>query len=225
MNHDRVLAALLFVLVPCLALNWKASPSPAFADILARLRHECDPANPEADYNWSQSSLPTERKREVIIADCRRLGATLLPEVRRQTAMETDEELRGMLIIIAAALGDKAAVEQAARQMAWSDYPAVRISAAKTLRRLRDHRTINWFLTALQDGHFVINGGCGLQREQFYPVRCIAQIALREMLGDQYPGDAELLLISQYVYGNRTSGSLEELLRFGELMDQRASWR
>lgn len=214
MNFDRVLAAVLFVLVPCLVLNWRESSSPAFEGILARLRHECDPANPEADYNWSQRSMPTEKKREAIIEDCRRLGVDLLPVVRREMACEADDEVRGMLIVIAAALGDKAAVEQAGRQMAWSDYPAVRISAAKTLRRLRDRRTINWFLTAMQDGHFVINGGCGLQREQFYPVRCIAQIAVREILGDRYPGDEAVETMSRYVGGMQTPKSLNDFQLF-----------
>lgn len=214
MNFDRVLAALLFVLVPGLVLNWQESSSPAFEGILARLRHECDAGNPEADYSMSQRSMPTEKKREVIVEDCRKLGVGLLPVVRREVAREVDDEVRGMLIVIAAALGDADAVEQAARQMTWSDYPAVRISAAKTLRRLHDRRTIKWFLTAMQDGHFVINGGCGIQREQFYPVRCIAQIAVREIMGDRYPGDEAVLMASRYVNGMQIPKSLEDLQQF-----------
>ncbi len=201
MSHDRFIVILLFVLVPCLVLNWSERPSSAFAGILVRLRHECDPANPEADYSWSQRSMPTERKREAIIADCRKLGAGLLPEVRKQIDRETDDEMRGMLIVIAAALGDADFIEPAARQMAWSDFPAVRISAARTLRRLKDRRTIDWFLTALQDDHFVVNGGCGTLREQFYPVRTIAQIALREVMGDSYPGEAALRRQSRVING------------------------
>ncbi len=201
MSHDRFIVILLFVLVPCLVLNWSERPSSAFAGILVRLRHECDPANPEADYSWSQRSMPTERKREAIIADCRQLGAGLLPEVRKQIDRETDDEMRGMLIVIAAAFGAADFIEPAARQMAWSDFPAVRISAARTLRRLKDRRTVDWFMTALQDDHFVVNGGCGTLREKFYPVRTIAQIALREVMRDSYPGEAALRRQSRVING------------------------
>ncbi len=182
MSHDRFIVALFFVLVPCVVLNWSERSSSAFDGILVRLRHECDPANPEADYSWSQRSMPTERKREAIIADCRQLGAGLLPEVRKQIDRETDDEMRGMLIVISAALGDADFIEPAARQMAWSDFPAVRISAARTLRRLKDRRTFEWFLDVMGDDHFVVNGGCGTLREKFYPVRSIARLYLYGLL-------------------------------------------
>ncbi|MDZ4404423.1 hypothetical protein [Prosthecobacter sp.] len=189
MSHDRFIVALLFVLVPGLVLNWNERPSSAFDGILARLRHECDPTNPEADYYWSQRSMPTERKREAIIQDCRRIGAALLPDVRRQMKQELDDEMRGMLIVIAAALGDADSVKKAGREMAWSDFHAVRISAAKTLRRLQDRQTIEWFFAAMDDGHFVVNGGCGTLREKFYPVRCIARLALWEVVA-RHPDDS-----------------------------------
>lgn len=182
MRNDRLIVVLLFALVPLLALNWRDAPVSAFQGILTRLRHECDPANPEADYQWSQNTMPTERKREAIIQECRKIGAELLPELRRQMAREQDDEMRGMLIVIAAALGDVDSVKKAGQEMNWSDFPAVRISAAKTLRRLQDRQTIEWFFAALDDGHFVVNGGCGNLREKFYPVRCIAQMALRELI-------------------------------------------
>jgi hypothetical protein len=201
MRANFLIVALLFVFVPCLVLEWNEGPSPAFAGILARLRHECDPANPDADYYWTQSSMPTERKREAIIEDCRKIGKGLLPEVRREMAREKDDEVSGMLAVIAAALGDDAAVEQAAREMTWSEYPAVRISAARTLRRLRDRRTIDWFVTALQDPHFVVNGACGTLREKFYPVRSIAQVALKEIMAERYPGDDKLRILSRRLNG------------------------
>lgn len=201
MSHDRLMVVLLFAFVPFLVLEWNEGPSPAFAGILARLRHECDPANPDADYYWTQGSMPTERKREAIIEDCRMPGGKLLPEVRWQIERETDNEVRGMLMVIAAALGEEGSVEQASRQMAWSEHPALRISAAKTLRRLRDRRTIDWFLTALQDEHFVVNGGCGTLREKFYPVRNIAQMALQELMAERYPGDDEVRRMSRSMNG------------------------
>jgi hypothetical protein len=33
---------------------------------------------------------------------------------------------------------------------------------------------------ALKDDHFVVNGGCGLLREKFFPVRSLAETALRD---------------------------------------------
>jgi len=207
MNPDRILVALLFVLVPCVVLEWNAGPPPAFADILARVRHECDPANPGADYTHAQSTQPTERKREAILADARKIGARLLPGVRRELARERDDEVRGMLIIIiAAAVGDEAAIKQAAQEMEWSDYPAVRICAAKMLRRLRERRTVEWFLAALQDEHFVVNGGCGTLREKFYPVRIIAQLALQELVATGSLSEAEVQRISQGLQGGTYEG-------------------
>lgn len=222
MSHDRLIVALLFVFVPCLVLEWNEGSSPAFAGILARLRHECDPTNPEADYYWTQSSMPTERKREAIIEDCRRTGKKLLPEVRREMEREMNYEVRGMLIVIAAALGDEASIEQAARQMAWSEYPAVRISAAKTLRLLKDRRTVDWFLTALQDDHFVVNGACGTLREKFYPVRNIAQMALQEVMAEHYPGDEEVQRRSRILNGGPLFESALERERYLEALLHKA---
>lgn len=201
MSHDRLITALLFVLVPCLVLEWNETPSPEFGDMLARLRHECDPANPEANYFWSQSSMPTEKKREAIIEDCRKIGEKLLPDVRRQMDRETDAEVWGMLSVIAAALGDEASIELAGREMAWSDFPAVRISAVKTLRRLRDRRSIDWFFNALQDEYFVVDGACGTLREKFYPVRTLARLALKEVMAGRYPGDEEMGRMSRIING------------------------
>lgn len=201
MSSDRLMVALLLVLVPCLVLKWSDEPPSAFAGILARLRHECDPSNPDADYTWTQSTLPTERKREAIIAECRSSGRKLLPEVRRALARERDDELRGMLTLIAAALGDEAALRQAYHELVWSEHPAVRISAARTLRRLRDRRSIEWFLMALRDDHFVVNGACGTLREKFYPVRSIAQMALQEAMAGGSLSRAEVVWIREGIDG------------------------
>lgn len=32
----------------------------------------------------------------------------------------------------------------------------------------------------MKDDHFVVNGGCGLLREKFFPVRSLAETALRD---------------------------------------------
>ena len=125
--------------------------------------------------------MPTERKREAIIQRCRGLGVKLLPMVRGALECEQDDEARGMLTVIAAALGDATACVPAAKEMVWSEFPALKISAARTLRRLHDPRMVPWFRIALKDGHFLVNGGCGGYRELFFPVRTLAQVALREM--------------------------------------------
>jgi hypothetical protein len=108
-------------------------------------------------------------------------------------AAETSEEVRAMLTVIAAALGDADARLSAAKAMTWSGYPAVKISAALTLRRLKDRELIHWFRLALKDGHFVVNGGCGLSREKFFPVRSVAEAALRDLGAE--PLDEETLFL------------------------------
>lgn len=178
-----------------LTLGWRGkTPAPPpweWWHIVAELRHECDPANPEADYSWTQTTLPTERKREAIVQRCRHLGAGLLPELRASLSAETSDEMRGMLTVIAAALGDADARLPAAKAMTWSGFPAVKICAAKTLRRLKDRDLIPWFRLALKDDHFVVNGGCGLLRERFYPLRSLAEAALRDLGAE--PLDEEIL--------------------------------
>jgi len=185
MNKDPVITAVFVVAVVSIVLGWRNQPPMTvhaeWTEILHDLRHECDPANPEADYSWSQRSMPTERKREAIIQRCRGLGVKLLPMVRGALECEQDDEVRGMLTVIAAALGDATACVPAAKEMVWSEFPALKISAARTLRRLHDPQTIPWFRIALKDGHFLVNGGCGSYRELFFPVRTLAQVALREM--------------------------------------------
>jgi hypothetical protein len=188
MNRDAFITAVLTMVVAMGVLAWRETPQSGagvWEQVLADLRFECDPASPGTDYTWAQSSLPTERRREQIIERCRNEGADLLRKVKARIALgEEDAEMHAMLIVIAAALGDAESCMLAARAMVYSDYPAVRISAAKTLRRLRDPRTVTWFRSALYDDHFVVNGACGTLREQFFPVRALAHLALLEMVGE-----------------------------------------
>lgn len=190
MKHEHLLLPVFIVAVAWLSLDWRRAvpavvpTSAEWRQVLAEVRHECNPANPEADYSWAQVTLPTERKREAIVQRCLRLGAGLLPEVRAAMAAEKSDEVRGMLTVIAAALGDADARLSAAKEMTWSGYPALKISAAQTLRRLKDRELIPWFRLALRDDHFVVNGGCGIEREKFYPVRSLAESALRGLGAD-----------------------------------------
>ena len=184
---DACITALFALTVIFVTLGWRSDSTRTFrlknewAEILQALRHECDPANPDADYTWSERSMPTERRRRELIERCRALGPELLPEIHRSLRSGQDEELQGMLTIIAATLGDSQSLVPAAKAMLWSDYPALRISAAHALRKRHDPKLTRWFRYAMEDDHFVVNGGCGNLRELFYPVRAIAAAALTEL--------------------------------------------
>ncbi|MBK8037293.1 MAG: hypothetical protein IPK22_09190 [Verrucomicrobiaceae bacterium] len=181
MSKDHLLTAAVIVLITSFTLHWRKSPirQEAWQPILEAVRHECDPTNFDADYSFAQKTLPTERKRAALLQRCLELGPGLLPWIKDAIQHETDEEVRGMLTVFAAALGDTASIELAARCMTGRDFPALKITAAKALLPIRDPRLIAWFRLAMNDWHFVVNGDCGLQREQFYPVRAIAAKALR----------------------------------------------
>lgn len=183
----NVLITLLFVgLVIELVLlspGRHAHNATEWAGLLARLNKECAPENLEAEYYWSQKTQPTERKREQIIQHCRECGPQLLPHVMASLHREKDEQMRGMLTVIAAALGDAASLKAAEDVMLWHDHPAVRIAAARMLMRRQDPGSIRSFRWALEDDHFVLNGDCGLGREKFFPVRAIAEAALMRMTG------------------------------------------
>ena len=66
--------------------------------------------------------------------------------------------------------------------MVWSGYPAVRICAARLLRELKNPACQEWFTLALQDERVVMNNACGLDADgRIYPVRLIAELALRDL--------------------------------------------
>ena len=73
-------------------------------------------------------------------------------------------------------------VQVVCRLMVWSGYPAVRVCAARLLRDLRMPICAEWFTLALQDERVVVNNACGLDVDgKLYPVRLIAELALREL--------------------------------------------
>lgn len=195
MSKDHLLTAAFMLFVTSLVIHWREAPSAVtrneWQPILQSLRHECDPANPEADYSFVQTALPTERKRAALLQRCLDLGPGLLPLIKDALQHETDEEVHGMLTVFAAALGDTESIEPAARCMTGHDFPALKITAAKALRPIRDPMLTPWFRLALEDWHFVVNGACGIERERFYPVRSIAAQALvaRNLIAET---DAEL---------------------------------
>jgi hypothetical protein len=89
-------------------------------------------------------------------------------------------------------MGDDSKVIPAAKLMAFSESPAVRLCAARELAKLRDPRTTEWFdYAARNDDRRVRNEGCGRSAEFFYPVRTVAELALRDM-GIQFKSDGDL---------------------------------
>lgn len=180
MSKDHLLTAAVIILITSFTLHGRKPLilHHEWHPILEAVRHECDPANVDADYSFAQKTLPTERKRAALLQRCLNLGPGLLPWIKDSIPRESDEEVRGMLTAFAAALGDADSIQPTARAMNGHDFPALKITAAKALLPVRDPRLVDWFRRAMNDWHFVVNGDCGLQREQFYPVRAIAAKAL-----------------------------------------------
>ena len=162
------------------------------AVILTRMEAECSPDSVMNDYVWSATAPPTERHRREMLARLHELRDTALEEVRHRLRQPREDEFGEMLVVIAAGLGDNRLVLPAARLMAYSGHPAVRLSAARELRALRDPRTVEWFMYAAEnDDRRVHNDACGRTVEFFYPVRSVAQTALGDM-GIAFMPEAEL---------------------------------
>lgn len=181
MSKDHFIAAAFLLVVTSITLQWREpSPPSDWRQILADLRHECDPANPDADYSTVQSVMPTERKRAAILERCLEVGPDLLPWIKAAREAETDDELRGMLTVIAASLGDVPSRLPTAKAMIGEFFPALKISAAHVLRPIQDPALVPWFRTAMEDWHLITSSGCGIQGEVYFPVRTIAALALNE---------------------------------------------
>lgn len=176
-------ACLLASLAMIVWLGFRGSvrENPEAAAVLQQLWNECDPDTLGSDYAWSTSAMPTETHRLDLLEKCRVAGAAWLPTVQRRLVRAQDSEFTQMMQLAALAAGDPSQVLPVCRLMAWSDYPAVRICAARELRRLHDPRTVEWFETALNDDRFVLNCACGDYQERFYPVRTIALRALKDL--------------------------------------------
>lgn len=150
--------------------------------LLTQLEQECEPDSPMNDYAWSSNAPPTERHRRQMLERFHEIEAVALAEVHARLRKPRDDEFGEMLVVIASAMGDKTLVPMTARLMAYSEHPAVRLCAARELRRLRDPRTTEWFdYAANNDDRRVRNDGCGRAAEFFYPVRTVAALALKEM--------------------------------------------
>ncbi|MFZ4768191.1 MAG: hypothetical protein ACOYMN_24850 [Roseimicrobium sp.] len=155
--------------------------------LLTQLEKECAPDSPMNDYQWSSNAPPTERHRREMLEIFHTQADVTLTEVHARMEKPRNDEFGEMLVIIAAALGDESMMLKAAHLMAYSEHPAVRLCAARELRKLRDSRTIEWFeYTAQHDDRRVRNDACGGSEEFFYPVRSVSELALKE-LGVEHP--------------------------------------
>lgn len=150
--------------------------------LLTRLEAECSPDSVANDYVWSTRAPPTERHRREMLERLHTMRDTALAEVTARLEQPRGNEFGEMLVVIAAGLGDQSMIERAAKLMAYSEHPAVRLCAARELRSLRDWRTVEWFEYAAEnDDRRVHSDCCGRAVEFFYPVRATAQLALRDM--------------------------------------------
>ena len=93
-----------------------------------------------------------------------------------------NDEFGQMRVLAALHRKNEKSVLDVCRLMVWSGYPAVRVCAARLLRDLRLPVCEEWFTLALQDERVVMNNACGLDVDgKLYPVRLIAELALREL--------------------------------------------
>jgi hypothetical protein len=154
---------------------------PKVEALLAQLEQECDPDSPWNDYASSSKAPPTERHRRMILEQLHGMSAVALAEVKARLENPPHNEFGQMLIVLAAAFGDATKVIPAARLMAYSEHPAVRLCAARELAKLRDPLTIEWFeYAATHDDRCVRNDDRGSFVEYFYPVRAVAGLALKD---------------------------------------------
>lgn len=149
--------------------------------LLKQLERECDPDSPDNNYDWSINAQRTEFTRAALLQQLNAIGPLSLDEVQVQRQHAMNEEYRQMLTLAAMTLGDDASLMETARNMVYSMHPAVRLCAARELRKLKDRRTEEWFYLALKDDRSVRNDACSRVPYRYYPVRVVAELALRDM--------------------------------------------
>lgn len=150
--------------------------------LLQKLERECDSDSPDNDYDWSITAQRTERTRADLLQQLNAIGPLTLDQVQRQRQDALNGEYSQMLTLAAMTLGDDASLMETAKNMVYSSHPAVRLCAARELRKLKDRRTEEWFYLALKDERSVRNDACSnRQPYRYYPVRVVAELALRDM--------------------------------------------
>ena len=150
---------------------------------LKALEVECDPATLGNDYEWSQSTQPTERRRMELLTKLQAKPRETAAAISRLALNPAANDERAQMLTLARLdAKDLPSVQRVCRLMVWSGYPAVRICAARLLRELKNPACEEWFTLALQDERVVMNNACGLDADgRIYPVRLIAELALRDL--------------------------------------------
>lgn len=189
-GHPRA-TEVLVIATTMIATGWLAlslprsneSAHPEVLQWLKALEVECDPATIGNDYEWSQSTQPTERRRMELLNKLRahpRETAAAISRLALNPAV--NDERAQMLTLARLDAKELPSVQRVCRLMVWSGYPAVRICAARLLRELKNPACEEWFTLALQDERVVMNNACGLDADgRIYPVRLIAELALRDL--------------------------------------------
>uniref|UniRef100_UPI000A5EC6CF hypothetical protein n=1 Tax=Verrucomicrobium spinosum TaxID=2736 RepID=UPI000A5EC6CF len=173
---------------PVLMLRFQAGPQahPCAAETLAvleRLKAECNPRSVTNEYVFSTTAQPTELARGKILNELALLAdeEPVLSAIRQRLDRRDTTEYAEMLQVLMLGLGDRGSLRPVGELMVLSEYPAVRICAARVLRRLHDVESGEFFIDALGDPRFVRNDACGIHPGKYYPVRTIAALALHEM--------------------------------------------
>lgn len=173
---------------PVLILRFQAGPqahsrAEKTLAVLERLKAECNPRSATNEYIFSTTAQPTEMARGKILNELALLAdeEPVLEVIRRRLDRSDTTEYAEMLQVLMLGLGDRESLRPVGVLMVLSEYPAVRICAARVLRRLHDVESGEYFTDALGDARFVRNDACGIHPGKYYPVRTIAALALHEM--------------------------------------------
>ena len=154
-------------------------PTLSIVASLSKLKLECDRSHLSNESRWTSYLSATEVERGDCIANLKTAREAALPQVRKE--LETAKgEYKEMLTIALAALGDEAALNQTGELMLKAQKPAVRVCAARELRRLKNKGLIEPFKQALADPFKRSDTSC-LKRGMIYPVRLIASDALVDL--------------------------------------------
>lgn len=151
--------------------------------VLERLKAECNPRSVTNEYVFSMTAQPTEMARGELLNELALLTdeEPVLKVIRQHLDRRDPTEYSEMLQVLLLGLGDRESLGPVGELMVLSEYPAVRICAARVLRRLHEVETGQYFIDALGDARFVRNDACGIHPGKYYPVRTIAALALQEM--------------------------------------------
>jgi hypothetical protein len=183
-RYPVVIVGLLgFILGICHFLTRPSQSEREAERLLASLIKECDLYSPNNNYEFSNGPQPTEWARLKIIQQLKALGSSALSEtIKLRDSRAGYDEAKEMLILISAALGDRGALAEASELVADSNYPAVRVCAARELRKLHDPSTKDALCRAMNDTLFYRGCACGEAKDGgWYPVRLLAWLALKDL--------------------------------------------